>query len=79
MAYGIIAQEFIDAMQHAGVKFHWGDGATERVGPVRVDYKRLIKLDSLLKGLPKTMDDLWEKLVDGDQLLDLFHRAINFL
>ena len=70
-----MAQEFINAMQKAGVTFYWGDGQTERVGPVRVDYKRLIQLDSLIKGLPRTLDELWEKVVDCDQLLDLFHRA----
>ncbi len=79
VAYGIMAQEFINTMQQAGVKFYWGDGQTERIGPVRVDYKRLIKLDTLIRDLPQTMDDLWEKVVDGDQLLDLFQRAINFL
>ncbi|MFZ1983380.1 MAG: hypothetical protein WAU91_03145 [Desulfatitalea sp.] len=79
VAYGIMAQEFIDAMQKEGVLFHWGDGQTERGGSVRVDYRRLIQLDSLIKGLPKTMDDLWQKVVDGDQLLDLFQRAIRAL
>ena len=79
VGYGIMAQEFIDTMQQAGVKFYWGDGRTERIGPVRVDFKRLVKLDTLIGKLPGTMDDLWKKVVDGDQLLDLFHRAINFL
>jgi hypothetical protein len=79
VGYGIMAQEFINEMQKAGVEFFWGDGRTARVGPVRVDYPRLIQLDSLMKGLPKTMDDLWRKMVDGDQLLDVFHRAIQWV
>ncbi len=79
VAYGIVAQEFINEMQKRGARFMLGDGSTPRIGPVRVDYKRLIKLDSLMKSLPKTLDDLWDKLVDGDQLLDLFDRAIRWL
>jgi hypothetical protein len=79
VAYGIVAQEFINEMQKQGAQFMLGDGNTIRTGPVRVDYRRLIKLDSLMKSLPKTLDDLWEKTVDGDQLLDLFDRAIRWL
>ncbi len=79
VAYGIMAQEFIDAMQAQGVEFKWGDGTTPRSAPLRVDYRRLIQLDSLIKALPKTLDDLWGKVVDGDQLLDLFQRAIRCL
>lgn len=66
-------------MQKQGAQFRLGDGCTPRPAPVRVDFKRLIKLDSLMKSLPKTLDDLWDKLVDGDQLLDLFDRGIRWL
>lgn len=75
-AYGLLAQEFINAMQLAGVPFYWGDGSTPRVGPVIVDYDRLIRLDTLLQGLPRTLDDIWDRLVDGDQILDVFKRAL---
>lgn len=79
VAYGLVAQEFINVMQANGVEFFWGDNKTKRVGPVNVDYKRLIRLDTLMKMLPKTLDDIWEKLEDGDQLLDLFKRGIYWL
>ncbi len=87
--YGLVAQEFIDVMQDAGVVFHWGakrrEGKTRsvqrtpRAGRIRVDFQRLVKLDTLITQLPRTLDDLWEKLVDGDQLLDLFSRAIRWI
>jgi len=76
VAYGLVAQEFINVMQHAGVAFHWGDGVTPRVGPVTVDYERLLRLDTLAQSLPRTLDDLWDKLVDGNQVLDIFKRAL---
>ncbi len=85
-AYGIVAQEFIDKMQDAGVVFKWGNRGhernnrtIERQGRVRVDFQRLIRLDSLINRLPYTLDDLWKKVVDGDQLLDLFSRAIRWI
>ena len=73
--YGLVAQEFINVMQAAGVPFYWGDGKTPRQPPVRVDFGRLVRLDSLMGRLPATLDDMWERLEDGDQLLDLFKRA----
>jgi len=78
-AYGLVAQEFINIMQHAGVEFRWGDRVTPRAGQIRVDYDRLIRLDTLLKGLPRTLDDLFEKVVDGDQVLDIFKRALRVI
>lgn len=75
-AYGLVAQEFINAMQKAEVQFYWGDGVTPRVGPVTVDYERLIHLDTLAQGLPRTLDDVWDTLVDGDQVLDIFKRVL---
>ena len=74
--YGLVAQEFITVMQKAGVKFYYGNGKTERTGPVIVDYDRLLHLDSLIARLPSTMDDIWQRVVDGDQVLDLFKKAI---
>ena len=77
VGYGLIAQEFINAMQAAGVQFRWGDNVTPRVAPIRVDFDRLIRLDTLIQGLPLTLDDVWDKLVDGDQVLDIFKRAVS--
>ena len=56
IGYGILAQELIDVMQqHAGVKFYFGDGRTERPGPVKVDFKRLITRDTLISDPPRSL------------------------
>lgn len=56
IGYGILAQELIDAMQqHAGVKFYLGNGSTERIGPVKVDFRRLISRDTLISDPPRSL------------------------
>ena len=55
IGYGVVAQELINVMQHAGVKFYRGDGRTERTGPVRVDFRRLIELDTLISSPPRSL------------------------
>jgi len=74
--YGLVAQEFIDVMEGAGVPFFHGDGRTPRSSPIAVDFERVMQLDSLIENPPQTLDDLWEKLVDSDQILALFERAL---
>ena len=77
--YGIVAQEVINVMQANGVKFFYGDGKTERPTPITVDWKRILRLDSLVHSLPNTLDDLWDKLIDGDQIVDIFKRVFRAL
>ena len=56
IGYGILAQELINVMQqHAGVKFYRGDGRTVRTGPVRVDFQRLLELDTLISNPPRSL------------------------
>ena len=56
IGYGILAQELINVMQqHAGVKFYLGDGRTERLGPVRVNFGRLIDRDTLISSPPRSL------------------------
>lgn len=56
IGYGILAQELIDVMhQHAGVEFHLRDGLTPRMGPVRVDFGRLISRDTLISDPPASI------------------------
>lgn len=76
VGYGLVAQEVIIVMQRAGVKFYHGDGVTERVGQINVNFRRVVRRDSLIQRLPHTLDDIWEKLVDGDQIVDVFKRAL---
>jgi hypothetical protein len=78
---GLVAQEVIDEMQRRGVEFFKGtDGRkAKRNAPITIDYNRLIRLDTLITKVPSTMDDLWDKLEDGDELIDLFKRAFSGL
>src|SRR5262249_57632060 len=55
IGYGLMAQEFIRVMQEAGVQFMRGDGVTPREGEVRVDWRRLIPLDSLIAHPPRSL------------------------
>ncbi|MCI0636217.1 MAG: hypothetical protein L0206_20235, partial [Actinobacteria bacterium] len=79
VGYGIVAQEFIRVMEENGVDFFLGDGRTRRENPIAVDFARLLKLDTLFRQLPQTLDDLWDDLVEGDQLIDVFRRAFRAL
>jgi hypothetical protein len=75
---GIVAQEVIDEMQRRGVEFYklsTGKQKIKRNAPIKVDYARLVRLDTLITKLPSTMDDLWDRLQDGDEILDVFNRA----
>jgi hypothetical protein len=55
IGYGIVAQEIINIMQRAGVKFYLGDGKTQRRGPVQVDFDRLIRQDTLISNPPTSI------------------------
>lgn len=76
IGYGIIAQELINIMQQAGVKFYLGDGSTERTSPVRVDFKRLIALDTLISDPPRSLASDLRWLGWLDQNFDLFKRLL---
>jgi hypothetical protein len=52
-----------------------GKQKIKRNAPIKVDYARLVRLDTLITKLPSTMDDLWDRLQDGDEILDVFNRA----
>jgi hypothetical protein len=74
IAYGIIAQEIINIMQQAGVKFYYGNNSKERVGPVRVDFQRLIKLDTLVSDPPISLTNNLEIVGWLDEQLDILRR-----
>ncbi len=71
IGYGIVAQELINLMQqHAGVRFYLGDGRTERTGPVRVDFGRLISRDTLISDPPRSMTSDVSLIGWLDEVLD---------
>jgi len=74
IAYGILAQEFIHVMQRAGVKFYSGDGVTERTGPVRVDFGRLCRLDTLIHDPPRSLESDIRLIGWIDQTVDVIKR-----
>lgn len=71
IGYGILAQELINVMQrHAGVKFYRGDGRTERTGPVRVNFRRLIERDTLISSPPQSLTSNMNLIGWIDRTLD---------
>ncbi len=76
VGYGIVAQELIDIMVRAGVQFKTPDGQTPRIGPIRVDFTRLIRRDTLLTRPPANVDDGLRVLGWADEALDLFRRVV---
>jgi hypothetical protein len=71
VGYGIIAQEVINLMVRAGVRFYQADGRTPRTGPIRVDFTRLIRRDTLLTRPPANVSDGLGVLSWADEVLDL--------
>jgi hypothetical protein len=74
IAYGILAQEFINVMQLAGVQFYYGDGKTPRTSPVTVDFESLVALDTLISDPPRSLSDDLSLVGWLDQKVDLFKR-----
>ncbi|GAB2609487.1 hypothetical protein GCM10027168_48090 [Streptomyces capparidis] len=78
VGYGILAQEFVKVMRAAGVVFHRPDGRTPRPDPVTVDFARLIRRDTLINRPPANLDPALRVLGWGDEVLDVFRRALDF-
>jgi hypothetical protein len=76
VGYGIVAQELIDVMVRAGVTFYQRDGWTPRTGPVRVDFARLVRRDTLLTHPPTNITAGLDVLGWADETLDLFRRVV---
>lgn len=77
IGYGIVAQELITLMQQrAGVKFYRKDGRTERHDPVKINFQRLIALDTLISDPPKSLSSSLKWLDWLDQNLQIFQRLL---
>jgi hypothetical protein len=76
VVYGIIAQEMIDIMVRAGVTFYHPDGQTPRIGPVRVDFNRLIRRDTLLTHPPTNVTDGLRVFGWADEALGVIRRVM---
>ena len=78
VAYGILAQEIINIMQLAGVRFFSQNGQVERTGPVRVDFERLVRLDTLITSPPALLTTGLGVLGWADQALDAIKLSLPF-
>ncbi|MQA16347.1 MAG: hypothetical protein GEV09_20025 [Pseudonocardiaceae bacterium] len=77
VGYGILAQELIAVMERAGVAFNLPDG-TRRPSPVRVDFDRLIRRDTLLTRPPANLTSGLGVLSWADEALDLLGLSLPF-
>jgi hypothetical protein len=72
IAYGILAQEFINVMDAAGVVFN--DPSGGRRSPVRVDFKRLLDHDALVSHPPLSLGPDVALIGWLDQRIDILKR-----
>jgi len=77
IGYGFIAQEMINIMDRAGVRFLNAKGAL-RSSPVTLDFARLIRRDSLVRRPPQNLRPGLDMLGWADETLDLIRRAFAF-
>lgn len=74
VGYGILAQEIIDVMVRAGVQFNQPNAPTPRPTPVRIDFSRLIRRDTLLTRPPANITSTLSVLAWADEALNLIRR-----
>ncbi|MGY1617385.1 hypothetical protein ACI797_11665 [Geodermatophilus sp. SYSU D00691] len=77
IGYGIIAQEVINIMSAAGVVFADRSGSP-RVGPVLVDFDRLLRRDTLVRRPPQVLDSTLDVLGWADENLGWVRRALSW-
>lgn len=77
IGYGIVAQQVINVMHIAGVKFKFGNGI-ERPGPVAVDFDRLLRLDTLMSAPPHLAQGLLALLERLDDTTEGVFRKLGF-
>jgi hypothetical protein len=70
ITYAMLAQEFLNVMQNAGVKFYQADGVTERSGPIRVNFDWAVRQDTLISNPLKSITNDLKLLGLADELLD---------
>ncbi len=71
IGYGIMAQEYVRVMEHAGVVFEDADGKP-RQSPVEVDFARLVAADSLIGAPPASLAHSLRTIGWLDEAADVF-------
>jgi hypothetical protein len=74
ITYAILAQEFINVMQSAGVTFYQADQQTPRTGPVSIDFVRTIARDTLINDPPKSLTSDLRSISWANDVLDWVRR-----
>jgi hypothetical protein len=78
IGYGILAQEVIKVMELAGVAFLDRNGEP-RKAPVRVDFQRLLRADTLMASPPASVSNTLSLLGWLDDKLDLVNKFLPFV
>ncbi|RCG23096.1 hypothetical protein DTL70_15585 [Streptomyces diacarni] len=78
VSYGILAQELIGVMRTAGVEFRTPYGGEPRTDPVRVDFQRLVRRDTLINRPPANVTSGLQIIGWADEALDVLGRALWF-
>jgi hypothetical protein len=78
VGYGLVAQEFINIMQTAGVTFRHSADQSPRAGRVSVDFGRLIARDTLINRPPQNLTEGLKTIGWADERLDIVKRALSF-
>jgi hypothetical protein len=76
IAYGIMAQELINIMQLAGVKFYNSNGQ-QRSGPINIDFNNLIAIDTLISKPPQNISSIFNLIGWFDSKLNLMNGLLN--
>jgi len=76
VGYGVVAQEFCNVMAAAGVVFTNRDGSP-RPTPVRVDFRRLLRLDSLVSHPPISLAADLRLIGWIDERIDFIRRLMS--
>jgi hypothetical protein len=71
IGYGILAQELIQVMELAGVKFYGSTGNTPLPKPVQLDFNRLIALDTLISKPPRPIASVLDRISFLDSTFNL--------
>jgi hypothetical protein len=75
IGYGLMAQEAINVMRRAGVVFRFPNGAV-RPDPVRVDFRSLVRRDTLISDPPASLSSDMRLIGWLDERLDVFARLL---
>jgi hypothetical protein len=79
ITYAILAQEFINVMQTAGVTFCQADGQTPRTGPILIDFVKTIARDTLISDPPKSLSSDFRSIAWVNDVLDWVRRLAALL